>query len=79
MNSNIDKNFSSLKFAKLFIIGIFLVVGLSGCGGKKKEEKEIDHTETNSFFIKNEDNKYALFNEDGKKLTDLNLQMLVNF
>ena len=79
-SSNID-NLKSYNKIALFLISIFFVIGLTGCGcqGGKKEEKEIDRSATNAFFIKNEDNKYALFNEDGKKLTDFEFTNVGDF
>lgn len=74
-------NFLNKKITKLFIIGIFLVVGVTGCGCQKgkDKEKEVDRTATNSFFIKNEDSKYALFNEDGKQLSDFEFTSVGDF
>ena len=61
-----------MKMNKLFktlgvVLGVaVLTICLSGCGSKNKNTKE---EYSDAFFIK-EDSKYALFNNEGKKLTD---------
>ena len=61
------------KKVLLFLLVIITVVSLTGCGKKKDNKKKVNgrtvETYNTAFFIR-EGSKYALFNEDGKKLTD---------
>lgn len=57
---------------KIFIVMLVFVAlfTFTGCGKKSSKKKDRTLKETaDAFFIK-DDNKYALFNKDGKKLTD---------
>lgn len=63
---------------KLFLI-IIVIFAISIIGfvvynflakEKSKITEDVDITETASFFLENEDSKYALFNEDGEQLTE---------
>lgn len=50
----------------IIIAAILIILPKKG----KKQKENIDINYSTSFFIRDENNKYALFNDDGKKLTD---------
>lgn len=60
----------------IFFIGILLVLGgiaslvVSYFSSKENRNKDFDIEATTSFFLENPDSKYALFNEEGKQLTE---------
>lgn len=66
----IDKKF---YFIGGIIIGIIilliLIISISKNFGGKKVKNINDIKDSSSFFIRSDDGKYALFNEDGKQLT----------
>lgn len=70
------------KKVLLFLLVIITVVSLTGCGKKKDNKKKVNgrtvETYNTAFFIK-DGSKYALFNEDGKKLTDFAFTSASNF
>ena len=51
---------------KIIVVLLALVILLTGCGSKNNKAKE---SYSDAFFIK-EGNNYAVFNNDGKRLTD---------
>lgn len=72
-----DFNGSDVKKPKIkLILIIVLAAAVIGVGAflllRKDSEKTsgIDITDSTSFFIEDKNEKYALFNEDGKQLTD---------
>lgn len=72
-----DFNGSDVKKPKIkLILIIVLAAAVIGVGAflllRKDSEKTsgIDITDSTSFFIQDKNEKYALFNEDGKQLTD---------
>lgn len=72
-----DFNGSDVKKPKIkLILIIVLAAAVIGVGAflllRKDSEKNdgIDITDSTSFFIEDKNEKYALFNEDGKQLTD---------
>ena len=74
-NYNGGSNVSKPK-SKIGLIIIVLVVVALGVGAflyfkkNKVQSNDFDINYSTSFFIKDSNDKYALFNEDGKKLTD---------
>lgn len=63
------------KYSKKFIfIVLFIIVVILGICflifSKKTNQNNFDIDYTTSFFLQNSDGKYALFNEDGKNITD---------
>lgn len=72
-----DFNGSDVKKPKIkLLLIIVLAAAVIGVGAflllRKDSEKnsDIDITDSTSFFIQDKNEKYALFNEDGKQLTD---------
>ena len=60
--------------ASVLIIALIGVIGITLGNvilkGGKNNNQNTDITNTTAFFLNDSDNKFALFNEDGKKLTD---------
>lgn len=77
-NTNIIPENQGNKNIKKIIIIIIILLAVAGCAfagykifSKDKTKKEnFDIKETTSFFLQNSDSKYALFNENGKQLTE---------
>lgn len=67
---------ASIALAALLVIGLIFFVGSKIFGNKKGIE---DPSYSTSFFLKNDDGKYALFNADGKKLSDFIYKKADNF
>ncbi len=65
-----NKNKLLIIVAIIFIIGCLIFVGCKFLFKDKSELMEFDINVTTSFFLQNQDAKYALFNEDGKQLTE---------
>ena len=75
--NNMDSQNKKFKIDKKIII--FIIIGLLVISGivlffflKKGKDKNLENdvTYSTSFFLKNDEKKYALFNEDGTQLTD---------
>lgn len=85
-NSNLIDSLKKLD-KKIYIIGgivvavILLIVLIMFIfnGNKDKIESVDDINKTSSFFIKNDEGKYALFNDEGKKLTDFEFTEVNSF
>ena len=77
-NTNIIPENQGNKNIKKIIIIIIILLAVAGCAfvgykifSKDKTKKEnFDIKETTSFFLQNSVSKYALFNENGKQLTE---------
>ena len=87
-NTNKTGGNSFFKNKKIFMVLIVLVAlivilfGLKALfkkGTSSKEYDEDNYKYTTSFFIQNEEKKYALFNEDGKKLSDFEFTSVGEF
>ena len=81
-----DFNGSDVKKPKIkLILIIVLAAAVIGVGAflllRKDSEKNdgIDITDSTSFFIQDKNEKYALFNEEGKQLTDFIFSYTGNF
>lgn len=72
----VDKKYFLGAIILLIVIIVFVIV-IKSCG--KNDIKNIeDINKTTAFFIKNNDGKYAMFNEDGKQLTDFKFKDVKN-
>ena len=76
-NSNNSPKMKNINIKKilliLFILAVVIIlffVGYKLLTKSSVEDKDFDITSTSSFFLSNESEKYALFNDDGKQLTD---------
>lgn len=86
MNNNMQTQIQQRNIKNLLtiIISIIILIGGIFLGYKflfKNEEnsKDFDINVTTAFFLKNSDYKYALFNEEGKQLTDFIYTRVGNF
>ena len=73
INTQNNKSKNSKKVILIFLailIIILCVIAFFYLKKDKNKNLETDITSSNVFFIKNEDNKYALFNDDGEQLTE---------
>lgn len=69
------KGNKNIKKVLLIVIALLVVGGIVFAGYKfflkdKTSNEDFDIKATTSFFLQNADSKYALFNEDGKQLTE---------
>jgi len=69
------KGNKNIKKIILIIIALLVIGGVAFAGYKflfkdKTTNKDFDINATTSFFLQDADSKYALFNEDGKQLTE---------
>lgn len=69
------KSNKNIKKILLIVVAILVVGGVAFAGYKfftkdKDNNKEFDITQTTAFFLQDANSKYALFNEDGKQLTE---------
>ncbi len=83
-NVNLGNQSNKKKFPiVILIIVIIVILGLLFLGykllSKGSSTSESDNSGSTSFFIKNNTGKYALFNEDGKKLSDFIYDDYENF
>ena len=86
-NNNFNKEIASNRKSKnklvlVIILGIMVALGIVVFFCLKKNDatnKEFDINYSTSFFVKDSNGKYALFNDDGKKLTDFAFTSTSNF
>lgn len=76
-SKDINEDKKHYDFKKIAIIGVPVIlliigitVGFKFIFGNKANDNLNDILASNAFFLKNSENKYALFNEEGKKVTD---------
>lgn len=67
-NTNIKK--VVLIIVSLLVVGILVFVGYKFLSKKKTANEDFDINATTSFFLQDNNSKYALFNADGKQLTE---------
>lgn len=68
--ANNKKSKSKLCIMILLLVAVLGVIAFLYFKKDKKQNNDFDINYSTSFFIKDANGKYALFNDDGKKLTD---------
>lgn len=69
-SSKKNKNRLLIILTVIFIIGCLIFVGYKFFFKDKSDLVEVDINATTSFFLQDDNSKYALFNEEGKQLTE---------